>query len=85
MGFEHLQSRRLHSFLAQPVLGLHHLHSKEVFPHIQMELPVFQSVNVAPCPVSGHCWEESVPILLMPALKVFVWIDWFPSQLSLLS
>lgn len=54
VGFEHLQRRRLLSLSGQPVLGLHLLHSKEDFPHIQMAVPVFQFV-----PVSGHHCEET--------------------------
>ena len=52
-GFEYLQRRRLHNLSGQPVPVLGHPQSK-VFPHIQMELPVFQFVPIAPCPVTGH-------------------------------
>ena len=37
-----------------------------------MEAPVLP-VPVAPCPVTGHHWEESGPVLLALALQVF----WF--------
>ena len=38
-GFEYLQ-RRLPSPSGQPVPGLHYPQSKEVLPHVQMELPL---------------------------------------------
>ncbi|PKU44774.1 hypothetical protein llap_4915 [Limosa lapponica baueri] len=53
-GFEYLQRRRLRTLSGQPVPALCHPQSKEVFPHVQMELPVFQLVSVAPCPVTKH-------------------------------
>lgn len=31
-----------------------HLHRKEDFLHVQVELPVFWCVPIAPCPTSGH-------------------------------
>lgn len=74
-GFEHLQRRRLLSLSGQPVLGLPLLHSKEDFPHIQMAVLCFSL-----CLSQG----TTVPLLLTPALKVFVGIHWFHSQLSLL-
>ena len=46
--------RRLHNLSGQFVPGFNHLQSKEAFPHISMELPVFQFVPVAPCPVTRH-------------------------------
>ena len=49
--------------------------SKEVFPHIQVEVPVWQFVPVAPCPVTGHHRKEPGPVLLALVLKVFVDID----------
>ena len=58
-GFEYLQRRRLHSLSGQPVPVLGHPQSKEVFSHVQMELPVFQFVPIAPCPVAGHHLKES--------------------------
>jgi len=53
-GFEYLQRRRLHSLSGQPVPVLRHPQREEVLPHVQTELPVLQSVPVAPCPVAGH-------------------------------
>jgi len=54
VGFEYLQTRRIHNPSGQPVPVLCLPQSKEVLPHVQMELPVLQSVPVAPCPVAGH-------------------------------
>ena len=53
-GFECLQRRRPHSLPGQPVPLLWHPHRKEVFSHDSVELPVFQLVPIAPCPVVGH-------------------------------
>lgn len=52
-GFESLQRMRLHNLSGQPIPLLCLSHSK-VLPHIQMEFPVFQSVPVDPCPVTGQ-------------------------------
>jgi len=71
-GFEYLQRRRLHSPPGQPVPVLCHPQSKEVLPHVQMELSVLQFVPVAPCLVTGHYWRESGPILLTIILKIFI-------------
>jgi len=46
-GLEYLQRRRLHNFPGQPVPVLHHLQSKEVLPHVQMELAMLQFVGCA--------------------------------------
>jgi len=40
--------------LGQPVPVLYHSQSKEVLPHVQMELLMLQFVPVAPCAVAGH-------------------------------
>jgi len=83
-GFECLQRRRLHNLPGQPGPGLHHPQREEVLPHVQMELPVLQFVPIAPCPVTGHHWKESGPILLTPTLQLFIGISKVPSQPSLL-
>jgi len=83
VGFEYLQRRRLCSLPGQPVPVLHHPQSKEV-PRVQLELPRLQFVPVAPCPVAGHHWKESGPVLLTPTLKIFRGISKVPSQPSLL-
>jgi len=54
VGFEYLQRRRIHNYSGPPVPVFHHPQSKEVLPHVQLELPVLQFVPVAPCPVAGH-------------------------------
>jgi len=41
-------------------------------------------VPVAPCPVAGHHWKESGPVLLTPTLQIFRGISKVPSQPSLL-
>ena len=64
-GLEYLQRRRLHNLPGQPVPGLRHPQREEVLPHVQVELPLLQFVPIAPCPVTGHHWKESGPILLM--------------------
>jgi len=79
-GLECLQIRRLHNLPGQPGPALHHPQREEVLSHVQTELPVLQFVPVAPCPVTGHHWKESVPILLTPTLKIFINISKVPSQ-----
>jgi len=83
VGLEYLQ-RRLHSPSGQPVPGLRHPQREEVLPHLQLELPLLHFVPVAPCPVAGHHWKESGPILLTPTLQRFISISKVPSQPSLL-
>ena len=68
-GLEYLQRRRLHSLPGQPGPGLRHPQREEVLPHVQTELPVLQFVPIAPCPVAGHHWKESGPILLTPTMS----------------
>jgi len=72
------------AFSGQIVPGLHHPLSKEVFPLVQMEIPLLQFMPVAPCPVSGHHWKESGLILLTSTLKIFIGIYKVTSQPSLL-
>jgi len=81
-GFWVSPERRMHSISGQPVPVLCHPQSEEVFPHVQLELPMLQFVPVAPCPVSGHHWKESGPILSTPTLKIFISICKIPSQPS---
>ena len=83
-GLEYLQRRRLHNLPRQPVPVLRHPQREEVLPHVQMELPMLQFVPIAPCPIAGHHWQESGPILLTPTLKIFIGIYKVPSQSSLL-
>jgi len=64
-GLEYLQGRRIHSLPGQPVPVLRHPQREDVLPHVQTELPMLQFVPVAPCPVAGHHWKESGPILLI--------------------
>ena len=45
-GLEYLQRRRLHNLPGQPVPGLCHPQREEVLPHVQLELPLLQSVPV---------------------------------------
>ena len=83
-GLEYLQKRRLHSPSGQPGPGLRHPQREEVLPRVQLELPRLQFVPVAPCPVAGHHWKESGPVLLTPTLQIFRGILKVPSQPSLL-
>jgi len=53
-GFQYPQRRRLHNPSGQLVPVFHHPQSKEVPPHVQMQLPMLSFVPIAPCPVSGH-------------------------------
>jgi len=53
-GFEYLQGRKIHNPSGEPVPVLCHPQREEVPPPVQMELPMFQFVPVAPCPVTGH-------------------------------
>ena len=68
-GFEYLQRRRIHSLSGQPVPVFHHPQREEVLPRIQTELPLLPFVPVAPCPVTGHHWKESGPVLLTPTCR----------------
>jgi len=45
-GLEYLQRRRLHNLSGQPVPVLYHPQSEEVLPHVQLELPTLQFVNI---------------------------------------
>jgi len=79
VGLEYLQRRRLHSLPGQPGTGLRHPQREEVLPHLQLELPLLQFVPIAPCPVTGHYWKESGPVLLTPTLQIFVGISKVPN------
>ena len=72
VGPEYLQRRRLHSPSGQPGPVLCHPQREEVLPRLQLELPRLQFVPVAPCPVAGHHWKESGPVLLTTTLQIFV-------------
>jgi len=72
VGLEYLQRRRVHNLPEQPVPGLHRPQREEVLPPDQLELPLLQFVPIAPCPVTGHHWKESGPILLTPTLQIFI-------------
>ena len=81
-GLEYLQRRRLHNLPGQPGPGLRHPQREEVLPWVQLELPLLQFVPIAPCPVAGHHWKESGPVLLTPTLQIFRGIDKDPSAFS---
>jgi len=72
LGLEYLRRKRLHNLPGQPVPVLRLPQREEILPHVQMELPMLQFVPIAPCPVAGHHWKESGPILLTPTLQIFV-------------
>ena len=63
-----------------PTLMIVILHGKEVYPHIHMELLMFQFVSIAPHPVTEHQQKEPGPLCLAPALEVLS-TDNIPSQL----
>ena len=83
-GFWISREKETYYAFRQPVPVLCHPQSKDVFPHVQVELPMLLFVPVAPCPVDGHHWKESGPILLTPILNIFIDISKVPSQSSLL-
>jgi len=45
---------KIHKLPEQPVALVNHPHSEKVFPHVQMEPPVFQFLPVASCLVTGY-------------------------------
>ena len=49
---EYLQRRNLSG---QPVPVFCYPHSKQFFPHIHMELPLYRPMPITPCPVAWHC------------------------------
>ena len=55
-----------------------------VHPYIQMELPVFQFVLVAPFPVTEHHYKEPGSIHLTSAVRILLSTDKIPLQPSLL-
>lgn len=67
---EYLQWGRLHSLSGQPLPVLNHLKSKEVFPHVQMKLPVHQFLSIATCLIVWHCQEELGSIVLTPYILI---------------
>jgi len=53
--FEYLQRRRLHRLHSGEFVPVfRHPQSKEVFPHVCMDLPMFYFVPVVPCPAAAH-------------------------------
>lgn len=51
---EYVQGWRLYNFPGQAVTVFSCPHSKELFPDVQAELPMFQFVSIAPGPVTVH-------------------------------
>ena len=84
LGFAYLQGWRLHNLSGQPVPVLGHPHSKRVFPDVQREPPVFQCVSIGSGPVTGHCRKEPGSVFFIPSCQVFIYINKFPPELSLL-
>jgi len=54
VSFEYVQRRRIHNLPGQLIPVLRHPQSREVLPHVQMEVAMLQFVPVAPCSVTGH-------------------------------
>lgn len=52
--FEYFQRKKLYNLSGQSVPVLYHSYSKEVFTYIHIELPVFQFLTTAPCPIAAH-------------------------------
>lgn len=65
--FENLQKQRLQNLSGKPVSVLSYCHSKSVFPDIQEEQSIFQSVPI--CPVTGQ------HLFFAPSLQVFPHIN----------
>lgn len=53
-GFEYPQRRRIQNISWQLLPVLCHSQNKKLFSHVLMELPAFQFVLTAPCPVTVH-------------------------------
>jgi len=53
---------------------------RKVVSHVQMEHPVFQFVPIASCAITGNHQKELGPILLAPALSIYISIDKIPSS-----
>lgn len=66
----------LQNLSEQPVSVLCHSYSKECFPHIQVDLPVFQFVPIALPTIMKFHWQS--------VFKIFVCFYEIPSQLPLL-
>ena len=82
VGFEYLQSRRLHNLPGQPVPVLRHPQSKEVLPHVQMEKWSYQrriiyraehqlrSDGQSVCPLRGRSQVTSIKMLTEVSLSL---------------
>ena len=64
MAFEYHLGRRLHNLSGPPVRVFSHPQSKKAFPQIQTELPGFQFVLIASCPVTGTTEKSPAPYSL---------------------
>lgn len=58
-------------------------HSKNLFPNIQREPPVFQFVPIASCPITGNHQKEPGSNFFAASLQVFMCIDKIPFEPSL--
>lgn len=54
----------------------------QVFPHVCVDLPVFQFMLTAPCFVAEHHRKGPGSIHLTPICEIFVSIDGIPQQSS---
>lgn len=84
LGLEKLQGWRLHSVFGQPLPWPDCSHGEKVFPCIQPEPFLFQSMSVASCPLSMLCCEEPDSIFLLTSPKVLGRAAGFPLKLCLL-
>ena len=68
--------------MGQPGPGLRHPQREEVFPPVQLELPLLQFVAVAPCPVAGLSTYPFTftSLFLLPAPLSIVLTSWITSS-----
>lgn len=78
--FKCLWRGRPHNLPEQPIAVLCHPRGREVLPHAEVKLFVFEFVVVAPHLVTGHHWKQSGTLLLTGSFRVFVCIGEIPSQ-----
>ena len=71
MSFEYLQGRRHNDLSGKPAPVFDHPHSKNLFPDVQMEPPVFRFVPIVSGPVTGHHRKEPGSLFFAPPIKHF--------------
>lgn len=76
---EDLQEVKFHYLSGQPLPMLGYLNSKKVFPDVQMEPPVLQSVLSVSC--HGMNEKSLAPIFFALSLQIFIYTDKIPLSL----